>query len=75
MNYDPLQLKESIEKTSKYLDTIKTSIHTVIVGQEDLIEKLLIAILSDGHVFLEGLPGLGKTLTIKTLSNIIDTTF
>ena len=59
-------LTEDIQKHSKFVETLKINLHNTIVGQDDLIEKLIIAILSDGHVFLEGVPGLAKTLTVKT---------
>jgi MoxR-like ATPase len=54
---------------------LKSNLHNTIVGQDDLIEKLIIAILSDGHVFLEGVPGLAKTLTVKTIASLINTKF
>ncbi len=68
-------LTENIHKHSKFVETLKLNLHNTIVGQDDLIEKLIIAILSDGHVFLEGVPGLAKTLTVKTLASLIDTKF
>ena len=74
-NYEHEKIKDSIENESKFIQDIHDSIRKVIIGQEDLIEKLLLAILSDGHIFLEGVPGLAKTLTIKSLAQIIDTKF
>ena len=68
-------LTEDIQKHSKFVETLKINLHNTIVGQDDLIEKLIIAILSDGHVFLEGVPGLAKTLTVKTLASLINTKF
>ena len=68
-------LTEDIQKDSEFVDTLKLNLHNTIVGQNDLIEKLIIAILSDGHVFLEGVPGLAKTLTVKTLASLIATKF
>ena len=68
-------LTEDIQKHSEFVDTLKLNLHNTIVGQNDLIEKLIIAILSDGHVFLEGVPGLAKTLTVKTLASLIATKF
>jgi MoxR-like ATPase len=73
--FDLAELKDSIERESKFIHDINTSIRTVIIGQDDLIETLLLAILTDGHVFLEGVPGLAKTLTINSLAQIIDTKF
>ena len=68
-------LKDEIEKESLFIDQIKDSIHKIIIGQNDLIDKLLLAILSNGHIFLEGVPGLAKTLTINSLARIINTNF
>ena len=73
--FDLAHLKDSIESESQFIYDINDSIRKVIIGQDDLIEKLLLAILTDGHVFLEGVPGLAKTLTIKSLAQIIDTKF
>ena len=72
---DLTHIKDSIEYESKFIQDIHDSIRKVIIGQDDLIEKLLLAILSDGHIFLEGVPGLAKTLTIKSLAQILDTKF
>ena len=63
-DFDLTELKDSIEKESKFINDIHTSIHNVIIGQDDLIEKLILAILTDGHVFLEGVPGLAKPLQL-----------
>ena len=68
-------IRDSIEAESQFINDIQDAIHKVIVGQDDLIEKLLLAILADGHIFLEGVPGLAKTLIIKTLAQLIDTNF
>jgi len=59
--FDLAELKDSIERESQFIHDINTAIRTVIIGQDDLIEKLLLAILTDGHVFIEGVPGLAKT--------------
>ena len=69
------KITEEIEKEYQLIHDIQNSIQSVIVGQNDLIEKLILAILADGHVFLEGVPGLAKTLIIKTLAELIDTKF
>ena len=69
------QIKDLIESKYSFVNDITESIHNVIVGQDNLIKKLIIAILTDGHVFLEGVPGLAKTLTIKTLAQLINTDF
>ena len=73
--FDLDKLKDSIERESQFIHDINTAIRTVIIGQDDLIEKLLLAILTDGQVFIEGVPGLAKTLTINSLAKIIDTKF
>jgi len=69
------KLEENIKNESNFIVEIQNNIQNVIVGQNNLIQKLILAILADGHIFLEGVPGLGKTLTIKTLAQIIDTKF
>ena len=74
-NIDLTALNDQIEKRSEFVTNLKHELHKIIVGQDDLIDKLIIAILSDGHVFLEGVPGLAKTLLIKTLANVMDLKF
>jgi MoxR-like ATPase len=69
------ELNERIKKESEFVDLITLEIQKVIVGQKGLIDRLLIGLLSDGHILLEGVPGLAKTLAISTLSQTIDTTF
>ncbi|MQY64208.1 MAG: AAA domain-containing protein, partial [Calditrichaeota bacterium] len=68
-------LTDRIASESEYVNSLREEIGRVIVGQHDLIQKLLIAMLSKGHVLLEGVPGLAKTLTVSTLSNLIQTRF
>ncbi len=72
---DIRELNEMIEKQSGFLTNLITGMDQVIVGQKHLVESLLIGLLADGHVLLEGLPGLAKTLAIKTLSELIDADF
>ena len=69
------QLNERIQKESAFVDIITMEMNKVIVGQKHLVENLLIGLLADGHILLEGMPGLAKTLAINTLSNIIDAKF
>lgn len=69
------ELNERIQQESAFVDIIGMEMNKVIVGQKHLVECLLIGLLSDGHVLLEGVPGLAKTLAINTLSNIIDAKF
>jgi len=68
-------LNEKIEKESSFVDLIQMEMTRVIVGQKHLLDSLLIGLLSDGHILLEGLPGLAKTLAIKTLADTIDARF
>ncbi len=68
-------LTQRIAQESEYIDKLMLAIGTVIVGQHDLIQKMLIAMLSRGHVLLEGVPGLAKTLMVSTLSSLIQTKF
>jgi len=74
-NFDITKIENEIISNSDFITNIFNSIKTVIIGQDDLIQKLILSILTDGHIFLEGLPGLAKTLTVKTLAQIIDTNF
>lgn len=69
------ELNERIQQESSFVDLLNIEISKVIVGQKHLLESLLIGLLSDGHVLLEGVPGLAKTLAIKTLSDTIDAKF
>jgi len=69
------ELNERIKKESEFVDLISLEIQKVIVGQKNLVERLLIGLLSDGHILLEGVPGLAKTLAITTLSQTINAKF
>jgi len=69
------ELNERIRQESAFVDLIGIEMSKVIVGQKHLIESLLIGLLSDGHILLEGLPGLAKTLAINTLATTIDAKF
>ena len=64
-------LTAEIERRSHLIESLRTGMHQAIVGQSHLIDSLLIGLLSGGHILLEGLPGLAKTLAIKTISKII----
>lgn len=66
------ELNERIRMESAFVDIITMEMHRVIVGQKQMIERLLIGLLSNGHILLEGVPGLAKTLAIKSLANAID---
>ena len=69
---DIRELNERIERQRAFVTNLTTGMDQVIVGQKHLVESLLIGLLSDGHVLLEGVPGLAKTLAIKTLASLID---
>ena len=69
---DIRELNERIERQSAFVTNLTTGMDQVIVGQKHLVESLLMGLLSDGHVLLEGVPGLAKTLAIKTLASLID---
>lgn len=69
---DIRELNARIEQQSAFVTNLTTGMNKVIVGQKHLVESLLIGLLSDGHILLEGVPGLAKTLAIKTLAQLID---
>ncbi len=68
-------LNEKIEKESSFIDIIRMEMNKVIIGQKHLTDSLLIGLLANGHLLLEGVPGLAKTLAIKSLASIIDAKF
>ena len=72
---DIRELQERIERESSFVDALTMGMNQVIVGQKHLVESLLIGLLSDGHILLEGVPGLAKTLAIKTLADLIKADF
>ncbi|MEC8852840.1 MAG: MoxR family ATPase [Bacteroidota bacterium] len=72
---DIKQLNEKINKESAIIDMLTLEIGKVIVGQKQMSERLLVALLSNGHILLEGVPGLAKTLAISTLAKTIDAKF
>ena len=71
-NIDIRELNARIEQQSAFITNLVTGMEQTIVGQKHLIESLLISLLSDGHILLEGVPGLAKTLAIKTLSQLVE---
>jgi len=75
MSIDINAINAKIEKESEFVDKITEQVAKVIVGQKYMVERLLIGLLSDGHILLEGVPGLAKTMTVKTLSDTIKTQF
>ena len=72
---DMQALSQKIEESSAFIDDIHKELGKVIVGQKYMIDRLLIGLLADGHVLLEGVPGLAKTLTVSSLSQAINTKF
>ena len=75
MTVDVMQLRETVEKELVVLNRIRAEIGKVIVGQSAMIDRLLIALLCNNHVLIEGVPGLAKTLTITTLARTIQASF
>ncbi len=69
------ELNEKIQQESSFIDLINLEMNKVIVGQKHMTERLLIGLLANGHILLEGVPGLAKTLAIKSLANAIDADF
>jgi MoxR-like ATPase len=69
---DIRELNERIESNSAFVNMITSGMGQMIVGQKHLVESLLIGLLSDGHILLEGVPGLAKTLAIKTMASLVD---
>ena len=72
---DVKKINEKIEKESAFIDLLRSEINKVIVGQKNMVDKLLIGLLAKGHILLEGVPGLAKTLAINTLSKAISGSF
>lgn len=72
---DIKRLNEQIQHTAIFADTLRNELSKIIVGQQYMIDRLLIGLLSNGHVLLEGVPGLAKTLTIKSLADAIHAKF
>lgn len=75
MAADIAQINERIKEESTFISLLKSEIGKVIVGQSKMVDRLLIGLLTRGHILLEGVPGLAKTLAISTLAKIIDTNF
>ena len=75
MTVDVKQIGEQVEKESSVINQIRTEIHKVIVGQEGLIDGLILALLCNNHVLIEGVPGLAKTLSVTTLAGMLQASF
>src|SRR5271168_2065383 len=72
---EPRASREIVTENSTWITPLREEMGRVIVGQKHLLDRLLIALLSNGHVLLEGVPGLAKTLALKTLANCISLRF
>jgi MoxR-like ATPase len=76
MDYAAIEkITEAVKSENSFIEAIKTEMSKVIVGQEKLIERIIITFVSGGHILLEGLPGLAKTLTVRAFARAIDTEF
>ena len=75
MAYDIKAINEKIQRESAFIDLLQMEIGKVIVGQKQMVERLLVGLLANGHVLLEGVPGLAKTLSVKTLAAAIQAKF
>jgi len=75
MNEDIQMITQRVKEQSKFVQALESEISKVIVGQKYMIERLLVGLLSNGHILLEGVPGLAKTTAVRVLSECIDTKF
>tara|TARA_R110002124_G_scaffold283098_1_gene458659 strand:+ start:5355 stop:6356 length:1002 start_codon:yes stop_codon:yes gene_type:complete len=75
MAVDMKALGEKIEKSSAFIEDIRKELDKVIIGQRYMIDRLLVGLLTNGHVLLEGVPGLAKTLTVSSLAQVLNTDF
>jgi MoxR-like ATPase len=75
MSYDIKAINEKIQRESAFVDALQLEIGKVIVGQKQMVERLMIGLLCNGHILLEGVPGLAKTLSVKTLASAIQAKF
>src|SRR5712664_4237841 len=75
MNVDIRALTEQVNRESDFVDALSLEIGKVIVGQRQMVERILIGLLCNGHVLLEGVPGLAKTLTVRTLADSLNLQF
>ena len=69
------EINERISKESVFIDKLRDEISSVVIGQTDLINRLLIGMLANGHILIEGVPGLAKTLLVKTIAQLIEAKF
>ena len=73
--YDIRVVNDMVERESAFVDRLMTEVHKVIVGQDEMIERVFMGLLCGGHVLLEGAPGLAKTLTVATLARAVTMDF
>ena len=69
------EINDRISKESVFIDKLREEIASTVIGQTDLINRLLIGILANGHILIEGVPGLAKTLLVKTIAQLIEAKF
>ena len=74
-NIDVAALTEQVKDRSRFVNELVEEVSKVVVGQQSMVERILMALLCDGHILLEGLPGLAKTLTIKTIADAVNVNF
>lgn len=70
MSIDVASLNAAIKQESQFVERMMREVHKVVVGQKDMVEGILMGLLTGGHVLLEGVPGLAKTLTISSVSTL-----
>ncbi|NOZ01126.1 MAG: MoxR family ATPase [Deltaproteobacteria bacterium] len=75
MDQDVRVLTEMVKKEGAFVDRVLAEVGKVVVGQREMVERILVALLCRGHVLLEGVPGLAKTLTVKTVADVLDASF
>ena len=75
MNRDIQAIQDEIQRESAFVTRLVDEVARVIVGQRYMVERLLMGLLADGHVLMEGVPGLAKTMTVRTLARTIQTSF
>src|SRR5437868_770380 len=68
-------LNDKVKRDSMFVDALRKAIGKSVIGQEQMIDRLILVLLADGHILLEGMPGLAKTMAVKTLASAIDTKF
>ena len=69
------QINELVEKEARFIQVLDAEIRKAMIGQDPLVARVLVALLADGHILLEGVPGLGKTLLVKTIGQAIQAGF